>query len=139
MDTVADDALSRKLTIDKGVATVATAEKDFLSRLEKLRDEKPKDLARYEFALRDAIDTTSDSLDLSNQDLQLRASEVSAKQKKEKEERTANMRPEEVAAEKKAEVKKTDANKRKPPSLLKPGEKLPESNGGPAPTKTNAK
>ena len=135
MDTVADDALSRKLAIDKGVAAAAAAEQDFLSRLEKLRDNKPKDLARYEFALRDAIDTTGDSLELSNQDLQQRASEVAAKQKKEKDERRATMRPEEVAAEKKAEAQKTDVNKRKPPSLLKPGEKLPESNGGPAPTK----
>ncbi len=141
MDTVADDALSRKVTIDKGVAAVASAEKDFLARLTKLRDEKPKDLARYEFALRDAIDTTGDSLELSNQDLEQRTGEVTAKQKKEQEERMANMRPEEVAAEKekKAEAQRVDVNKRKRPSLLKPGETVPEVNGGPAPAKTNTK
>ena len=121
MDTVADDALSRKLAIDKGVSAVAAAEKDFLARLEKIRDAKPKDLARYEFVLRDAIETTSDSLDLSQQDLQKRGGEVTQKLQKSKEEREANMRPDEVAV-KKDDTKKADGPKRKVPTLRKAGE-----------------
>jgi hypothetical protein len=123
-DTVADDALRRKLTIDIGIAAVSAAEKDMLDRLNKIRDAKPKDLARYEFVLRDAIDTTKDSLDLSQEDLRARAAAVLAKARKEKEDQTASMTPAE-GAPKKAADKKADTNKRKPPTLLRPGEKLP--------------
>jgi hypothetical protein len=126
-DTVADDALRRKLTIDIGITAVAAAEKDMLERLNKIRDGKPKDLARYEFVLRDAIDTTQDSLDLSQQDLQARAAGVLAKARKEKEDQEASMTPVEggPANPKKADDKKAEAPKRKPPTLLRPGEKLP--------------
>jgi hypothetical protein len=121
-DTVADDALRRKLAIDAGIAAVSAAEKDMLVRLEKIRDAKPKDMARYDFVLRDAIDTTQDSLELSQEDLHARAASVAAKERKEKEERQANMTPAE-AAEKKAEEKKTEGPKRKAPTLRRPGEK----------------
>ncbi len=121
-DTVADDALRRKLAIDAGIAAVSAAEKDMLVRLEKIRDAKPKDMARYDFVLRDAIDTTQDSLELSQEDLHTRAASVAAKERKEKEERQANMTPAE-AAEKKAEEKKTEGPKRKAPTLRRPGEK----------------
>ena len=121
-DTVADDALRRKLAIDAGIAAVSAAEKDMLVRLEKIRDAKPKDMARYDFVLRDAIDTTQDSLEQSQEDLHARAASVAAKERKEKEERQANMTPAE-AAEKKAEEKKTEGPKRKAPTLRRPGEK----------------
>lgn len=125
MDTVADDALARKITLDKGVATATSAEKDFLARLEKIRDSKPNDLPRFEFALREAIDSTEDSIEQGQQDLGQRAAEILAKEKKEKAERAASMTPAE-AAERKAEAKKIDTTpKRKPPTLLRPGEKLP--------------
>src|SRR5579862_1707037 len=39
-DTVADDALHRKLSIDAGVAVLTAAEKDMVTRLEKIRDSK---------------------------------------------------------------------------------------------------
>ena len=121
MDTVADDALRRKVALDKGVAAVAEAEKDFLARLEKVRDAKPKDYARYEFALREAIESTEDSLELSQQDLSQRSAEIAAKEKKVKDERKATMTPAE-AAERKSEEKKTETPKRKPPTLRRPGE-----------------
>jgi hypothetical protein len=127
-DTVADDALRRKLPIDLGMAAVSAAEKDLLERLNKIRDAQPKDLARYEFVLRDAIDTTQDSLDLSQEDVKQRAAEVAAKEQKEKEERVANMTPEGGVAkpgDKTADKKKAEAPKRKAPTLLRPGEKLP--------------
>src|SRR5580765_5922000 len=69
MDTVADDALRRKLKIDVGITALTTAEKDMVARLEKIRDSKPKDYARYEFVLSDAIETTQDSLELNEADL----------------------------------------------------------------------
>jgi hypothetical protein len=97
-----------------------------LTRLQKIRDAKPKDLARYEFVLADAIDTTQDSLELNQADLPGRAATVAAKEAKEKEERLATMTPAEVK-ERKAEEKKTAAPKKKGPTLMRPGEKLPDS------------
>ncbi len=126
MDTVADDALRRKVAIEVGTKAVSAAEKDMLARLEKIRDAKPKDLARYEFVLRDAIDTTGDSLELSQQDLGARAASVATKAKKEEAERRATMTPADIA-EKKAEDKKTEAPKRKAPTLRRPGETLPST------------
>ena len=126
MDAVADDALRRKIAIGTGVTTVTGSEKDMVARLQKIRDAKPKDLTRYEFALNDAIDTTQDSLELNEADLPGRAASVAAKEAKEKQERLATMTPAE-AAEQKAEDKKTAPPKKKAPTLLRPGEKLPDS------------
>ena len=127
MDTVADDALRRKLTIDIGITALTTAEKDMMARLEKIRDSKPKDFARYEFVLTDAIETTQDSLELNEADLPGRAAAIAAKDKKEQEERRATMTPAE-AAERKAEEKKDAKPTRKPPTLMRPGEKPPDPN-----------
>lgn len=126
MDAVADDALRRKIAIDTGVAALTVSEKDMVTRLQKIRDAKPKDLARYEFVLADAIDTTQDSLELNQADLPGRAASVAAKEAKEKEERLATMTPAEVK-ERKAEEKKTAPPKKKAPTLMRPGEKLPDS------------
>ena len=126
MDAVADDALRRKIALDTGVAALTVSEKDMVTRLQKIRDAKPKDLARYEFALNDAIDTTQDSLELNQADLPGRAASVAAKEAKEKEERLATMTPAEVK-ERKAEEKKTAPPKKKAPTLMRPGEKLPDS------------
>ena len=127
MDTVADDALRRKLKIDIGITALTTAEKDMMARLEKIRDSKPKDFARYEFVLTDAIETTQDSLELNEADLPGRAAAIAAKDKKEQEERRATMTPAE-AAERKAEEKKDAKPTRKPPTLMRPGEKPPDPN-----------
>ena len=124
IDTVADDALKRKLAIDEGMKAVAAAEKEMLGTLQKIEESQPKDMARYDFVLKNAIDTTSDSADLSAEDLNARAAEVTAKDEKEKKE------TESLKASPEGE-KKTAANapdnsappKRKPPTLLKKGEK----------------
>jgi hypothetical protein len=126
MDAVADDALRRKLSLDIGIAALTVSEKDMMARLQKIRDAKPKDLARYEFVLTEAIESTQDSLELNQADLPGRAAAVAAKEEKEKEERRATMTPAEVAADK-TEEKKTAAPTRKAPTLRRPGETLPNS------------
>jgi len=125
IDAVADDALLHKKAIDPGITAVAAAEKEMLAQLNKITDSAPKDLARYDFALREAIDTTQDSLELNQQDLQKRGEAVLTKEKKEEDERSAAMTPQE-RAEKKAEDAK-EKPKRKAPTLLRPGEKAPDS------------
>lgn len=128
IDTVADDALTRKKTIDVGISAVSSSEREMLAALQKIADSKPKDAARYQFALDEAIHTTEDSLELNEQDLQKRTADIAAREKREKAERDASLTPAEAAA-RKADDKKNAAaqpNKRKPPTLLRPGEKLPD-------------
>jgi hypothetical protein len=126
IDTVADDALKRKVALNEGMTLVTAAEKDMLETLQKIDDSQPKDLSRYEFALRTAIDTTSDSKELSEEDLNTRAGAVAAKDKKEKDEKDAMLGTKEKEDKKTAESK--EAPKRKAPSLYKPGEKPPCKN-----------
>ena len=124
IDTVADDALQRKVNIQDGMKSVASTEKEILPLLEKIRDSRPKDLARYEFVLSQAIDTTRDSLDASSEDLTKRGAEVQAREKRENDERESMMQPKDLAEKKAAEQKAAaeDKNKRKPPTLLRKGE-----------------
>lgn len=129
VDTVADDALRRKILIDQGNAFAATAEKALLGQLSKFQSSNPSDLTRYEFVLKEAIDTTTDSLELSEQDIQTRTAELAEKAEKEKAEQLAAMKPEEVEAKKAAEKKEAQA-KKKAPTLRRPGDATP---GSPAP------
>ena len=128
IDTVADDALVRKLPVDVGMKEVAAAEAEMLTTLQKIEDSAPKDVARYEFVLKGAIDTTSDSKELSEEDLHQRAGAVIAEEKKEKQERKALASDEDKKAKKSPEDKPgvIKAGDRKPPTLYKPGEKPPD-------------
>ncbi len=129
IDTVADDALVRKAQLDVGMKEVATAEAEMLTTLQKVEDAAPKDLARYEFVLKNAIDTTSDSKELSEEDLHTRAGAVVAQDKKEKQDRDALLGDKEKKEKKVADAKADDGKpKRKPPTLYKPGEKPPDQN-----------
>ena len=121
IDTVSDDALKRKVDISAGTKIVAEANKEMLAKLEKVRELAPKDMARYEFALDQAIETTRDSAELAMSDLQKRSTDVQVKAKKEIDEREAMMKPEEVAA-KRQEEKKEAETKRKAPTLRRKGE-----------------
>jgi len=124
IDTVADDALRRKVALNIGMAATVDSEKAMLARLQKIQDSSPSDLARYDYALKDAIDTTSDSLELSQEDLTGRASEVAAKDKKEKNARTAALTPEE--AKDKKEQEKKDGPAKKKPTLRRPTDPPPK-------------
>jgi hypothetical protein len=130
IDTVADDALVRKAALDVGMKEVATAEAEMLTTLQKIEDSGPKDLARYQFVLKSAIDTTSDSKELSEEDLHTRAGDLTAQEKKEKQDRDALLTDKDKAEDKKAKKDASDPNdgkpKRKPPTLYKPGEKPPD-------------
>ena len=130
IDTVADDALVRKADLTIGMKEVATAEAEMLATLQKIEDSAPKDVARYEFVLKNAIDTTSDSKELSEEDLHTRTADLQTQEKKEKQEKDALLTDKDKAENKKAK-KDTSAPddgkpKRKPPTLYKPGEKPPQ-------------
>jgi hypothetical protein len=133
IDTVADDALVHKVNLDIGMKEVAAAEAEMLATLQKVEDSSPKDLSRFEFVLKNAIDTTSDSKELSEEDLHKRAGDLEAQEKKEKQEKEAllgDKEKKEKAKEKNAADATTDDGKpkRKPPTLYKPGEKPPDQN-----------
>ena len=125
IDTVSDDALKRKVAIDIGNAAVVKGEQGLLKTLQNIQDSNPKDIARYDFVLKQAIDGTNDSIELAQGDLGTRANEVVAKDEKEKKDRDAVLNPQEKAEKKAQAQKEEDQNsqKRKAPSLLKPGEK----------------
>jgi hypothetical protein len=122
--TVSDDAVRRHLDIAKGNAAATRETHAMLEQLQKIQESAPKDLARYDFALREAIDASSDTEDAAHLSSQDRAAEIAEQQKKEKAAQRENMTPEERAAAQKADEKKAE-EKKKAPSLLRPGESLP--------------
>jgi len=128
IDSVADDSLKRKKNLDLGMAKVRAGEAPMLADLQKIQESNPKDLERYEFVLKQAIDSTGGSIEASK-DMGQRATEVLAKDAAEKKEREAMATPAELKA-KAEEAKKdaTDPKRRKPPTLYKPGEKPAEDN-----------
>jgi len=128
IDTVADSAASKNTDVTLGLGAVATMYKSMLPELERVRDTKPNDLDRYEFALTEAIDTTSDSLKLTEEDLGKRGKEVQTREEKQRKAIEAEMAP--VGGKKVDDAKAAAAQggedekpKRKPPTLLRPGEK----------------
>ena len=126
IDTVADDALRRKIAIETGMAAVAAGEKEMLEKLQKIDESKPKDVARYDFVLKQAVETTQDSYDLSSEDMKSRTAEVAAKEEKQKAERESMMTPEEKKEAQKEEDKKAAAPKKKAPTLRKPTDPPPD-------------
>ena len=122
IDSVSDDALLRKHALDKGLVAVLNAEKEFLDELNKIQNSNPKDIDRYQFVLQQAIDTTSDSRELSMEDSGKRASELTAEDAKETKEREAMMSAKDVDSRKKAAATQEE-KKKKIPTLYRPGEK----------------
>jgi hypothetical protein len=126
IDTVTDDALKRHVDIKPGMQAVAAAEKEMLASLQKIQESQPKDIERYDFILKQAVDGTSDSLQSAQQDMGVRAAAIEAREAEEKKEREAMMTPEERKAEK-AEQAKAEKEKRKKPTLLRPGETIKQN------------
>jgi len=134
IDTVSDDALQRGVDIAEGTAAVKTAEKRFVAQLQQIKDRNLSDVDLYNVALTEAIEGTNDSMDLASQDPTARGAKLSAedqKAKKEAEDAVAaedrKGKPAEPGAT--TDVAKSDDQtkpRRKPPTLLKPGEKPPE-------------
>ncbi|HLI86430.1 MAG TPA: hypothetical protein VKV17_21150 [Bryobacteraceae bacterium] len=128
IDDVTDDALLRKLDVKVGLQAVAAIEKQVLPVLEKAQSSQPKDLDRYDFALEQAIETTQDSIAAAEEDTGKRSSELEARESREKKERKAGEAPN--AADGNAGAgQQTDTGgqpKRKPPTLMRPGEKPPQ-------------
>ena len=128
IDTVTDDALRRKAPVDEGVVAVAKAEKEMLAALKQFDESRSNDYSRYEFSLKQAIETTADSLELSEEDLKTRSVQVQNKAEREKKEIESMMQPKELE-EKKAEEQKAASDQkkqRKPPTLLRKGEQPKE-------------
>jgi chemotaxis protein histidine kinase CheA len=121
--------VGRKLDVTAGLVAVATVEKEMLPVLQKARDSHPKDEERYAFVLKQAIDTTADSMEAALQDLGKRVKEVEARQQRERKALQEAMTPPErearQAEEKKAaaEEEKKQEQQKKAPTLLRPGEK----------------
>jgi hypothetical protein len=139
IDSVSDDALKRKVDIAAGTNAVNDAERRFLSQLQKVQDSSPADIDLYHVALQEAIAATSDSLDLAASDADKRAAELAAKEEQEKKDARRIVAAEDSkgkSAETPDDGTKTadaanpdaanpeDKPKRKPPTLLRPGEKL---------------
>jgi hypothetical protein len=124
IDTVSDDALKRKADVSPGVAEVSEGEKKFLAQLRKIEDAHPHDLDMYEVSLKNAIETTSDSILTAAEDLGKRAEVVTANAEEEKKKLESLSTPEQLK-EKKAEEAKAEIGtpQRKPPTLYRPGEK----------------
>jgi hypothetical protein len=87
----------------------------------------------YEVALKEAIASTSDSMDLAKEDTSGRSAKLSAEDKKAKEEAEQTLAAEDAKGKPPEEAKTADAKpaddkpKRKPPTLLRPGEQLPNT------------
>jgi hypothetical protein len=125
IDTVADDALQRRIDISEALAAVAKSEKEMLGVLDKIESSQPPDLSRFSFQLKQAIDTTRDSIELSQQDMASRAIAIDAKAAEEKKERESMLAPKDLEAKQAAE-KKTAEQKKKAPTLRRKGEEEPK-------------
>ena len=126
IDTVSDDALRRKANIAEGTSAVSAAEKKFTAQLQKTLDSQPRDLDMYELELKNALSDTTDSIELAQEDLGRRSTEIASKDSEEKK-RVDSLKPADDVKAQKAEDAKagvgTPESKRKPPTLYRPGEK----------------
>lgn len=135
LDTVSDDAVKRGVDITVGATTVRDAEGRMLGQLQKIKDRAPADLDLYNVALTEALAATTDSLDLSKEDPGARATKLNNEDKKQKEEAEKVLEAEETKGKTPEQARvagdvKTgdDKPQRKPPTLLRPGEKPPDQN-----------
>jgi hypothetical protein len=129
IDTVSDDALVRKNDVTTAPPFIADGEKKFLDQLLKIQASTPRDLAMYDFELKEALAATGDSLDLTNEDLTTRGQNINLKVEADKK-KVATVDAQERQGGKdpavdKAEAAAAEAVKpaREAPTLYRPGEK----------------
>lgn len=129
IDDVTDDALLRKLEVKLGLEAVVAMEKQTLPLLQKIQSSQPKDLARFDFALQQALETTEDSIKASQEDMGKRSDQVEARDAREKKQLKelgstgdddAKANGDKVEGDKKADSDQQP--KRKAPTLKRPGE-----------------
>lgn len=137
IDTITDDALKRGADAAEGSTAVVSAEKRFLGQLQQIKDRNLPDVDLYEVALHEAIAGTSDSIEQAGEKGRgAKLAEADKQQKKEAEDTLAaegrNGKPQAAknGDAKPGEATTADASatddskpKRKPPTLLRPGEK----------------
>jgi hypothetical protein len=126
IDMVVDDALVRDADIAKATEMITKQENEFLATLKNIDENPASDHFRYEFALDDAMEITSDSIDLMQGDLAERKQEVLESDAENKKDVVDSMAPamrKEVEQARKAAAKREAEEKRKRPTLMKPGEK----------------
>jgi len=126
IDTVADDALVRGADISEGLKAVAREEENFLKILAGIQQQKPPDIALYQFALENAIETTTDSRELALEDLRSRKEKALEREKAEKKEVEELLTPE-AAEERRRQAEKASQQEqeyqRKRPTLYRKGER----------------
>jgi hypothetical protein len=136
IDAVADQGLEKRIDMSRGMKAVADAEKEMLPVLQKIQDTQPKDISRYDFVLKTAIESTSDSLDGAQGDLDKRTVEVEARDKRERKAMEDAMSPPDREAAQAADQKRAQQNaaadaakekEKKAPTLYRPGEKKDDS------------
>ncbi len=130
IDTVADDALVRKVSLAIGMKEVASAEAEMLTTLQKIEDSEPKDLARFRVRLEERDRYHIRQQGAFRRGLHTRAGELAAQEKKDKQERKTLASDEDKKAKKSPEDKPgvIKAGDQKAPTLYKPGEKPPDQN-----------
>jgi hypothetical protein len=128
IDTVSDDAIRRKVDLEKGLAAVVDGEKPILEELNKVIEAQPRDYARYKFTIEQAVETLQDSIELAGQDLKSRRAELASRDKKDKAERDeigTETDAKAAAAQKSESAKKADDPSKPPkkaPTLYRKGE-----------------
>jgi len=96
-----------------------------IEALRKIEASPPKDYARFKFALEQAVETTSDSMELAAQDTGQRAAEVAEEDRREKKELESMMQPKDLEEKRAAEKKAAEQEKKqkKAPTLRRKSEK----------------
>jgi hypothetical protein len=121
LDNVIDDALARKINVEKGVALVAEQEQQFLATLEEFNARPARDRYLYEFVLKDALESTQDSLEESQHDLRARTERVIEEDRRDKK-RIEDLSTVKDREERKAAEQKEEQKARKAPTLRRKGE-----------------
>lgn len=124
IDDVIDDGLKRKVEMNAGVSAVTGMQRQVAPILQKWINSPPKDYGRYEFVLKQALETTNDSLALAQKDTRARTAEVEAREAREKKEIESMMTPTDLAARRKQEAKAAEDQRKqkKAPTLRRKGE-----------------